>query len=136
DDVAGGLDVDRPVHHRHQLLSERHEIGRDVGILVAVRPRMHAGNEEPRELEKCERVGADEREIEVARAGAVGVERRARLPAPAGQRAAAENDDGAGRDDLVYGAAEFVEPLATAAKGKADDIVALLLLRKAALDGL
>src|SRR6476619_774431 len=45
--VARPLNVDGTLHHRHEPFSERHEIGRDVGILVAERTGMNARHPEP-----------------------------------------------------------------------------------------
>ena len=91
-DVARRLDVDRPAGHRHQRLAQRHQVGRDVGIFLRQRPRVHAGHEEAGDLEQADDGVADQRQVEVARARAVGVERRAVLPALAGDRAAAQHD--------------------------------------------
>src|SRR3712207_6924090 len=38
DEVAGRLDVDRALHHRHQPLAQRRELRRDIGIVLADRP--------------------------------------------------------------------------------------------------
>ena len=43
---------------------------------------MHAGHEEAGDLVELDDLVADQREVEIARAGALGVERRAVLPAP------------------------------------------------------
>ena len=53
---------------------QRHQVRRDVGILVAERPRMNAGNEETGRNEIQHAAVADHRHVEVARAGTVGIE--------------------------------------------------------------
>ena len=77
DDVARGLDVHGPFDHRHELLAQRHQVGRDVGILVAQRSRVDAGDEEPGCHEVDQTGVADQGDVQVAGAGAVGIEGRA-----------------------------------------------------------
>ena len=103
------------------------------GILLAERAGMDAGQKEAGRLEEQQAAGADEREVEIARAGAVGIERRVILPAMAGDGAAAEHHDGPRRHDLVDGATERVQLFGTTAEGEAHDVVTLLLLRQSSL---
>src|SRR6266513_4669518 len=78
DNVPRRLDIHGTVHHRHEPLAQRHEIRRDVGINVAPWSRMNAGYPESSDSEEADDlIAADEREIEVARARTVAVERRA-----------------------------------------------------------
>src|SRR5512139_1946853 len=52
DGVARALDVDRAADQVHEAGAQGHEIGGDVGILVAERARMNAGDEEAGQLEE------------------------------------------------------------------------------------
>ena len=128
DDVAGRLDVDGAFDHRHQFAAQLHEAGRDVGIVLAERAGVYAGKKEAGRLEERQALGADEGEIEIARAGAVGVERSLVFPASAGDGASAEHDDRARRDDVFNGAAVCVQLFRAPAKGEPHDVLALLLL--------
>jgi len=78
-------------------------------------------------------VGADERDVEIARRRSVGVERRSVAPAIARHRAATQDDGCARGNHLVDLAAERVERSPVAAEREADDVVALLLLGQTAL---
>ena len=135
-DLPRRLDVDRPLHHVHQLLSQRHQVGRDVGIVVAQRPRVDAGDEVAARLEERQRAVAHQREIEIARAGALGVERRVVLPALAGDGAAPQDDRGSRRHHFFDRAAELVEKRLLSVERQANHVLALLLLGQPSLDGL
>ena len=69
---------------------------------------------------------ADERHVEVAGAGALGVERRAIVPPLAGDRAAAQHDAGTRRDFLTEHAHECLEPILVAAERESQDVRAPL----------
>jgi hypothetical protein len=70
----------------------------------------------------------DQRQVEVARARAVGVERRAILPAAAGDGAAANDYARAGRNVVANDAQEVVEALLAAAEHEANEVGALLFV--------
>ena len=79
----GGLDVHRPADHLDQLLTQRDKVRSDRRILViAERPRMQPGHVKAVESKQRERVAADQRQVEVARAR----RRRRRTAAPSLQR--------------------------------------------------
>ena len=76
-------------------------VGAISGSLFAQRSGVNAGNEESGQLvEGHHLVAADEREIEIARARTIRVERRAVLPALTGDGAPAQDDAGAWRNRL------------------------------------
>ena len=58
------------------------------------RSRVHTGHEESGHLEQPDHLVADQRQVEIAGARPFGVEGRAVLPSPAGDRAAAQHDAG------------------------------------------
>src|ERR1041385_2448776 len=74
------LDIHRTTGHRHQRLAQRNQIGCDIGISIRERSRVHAGYEESRDSEQSDYRIAYQRQIEIARAGSVGVEGGAVLP--------------------------------------------------------
>ena len=123
------------LHHRHEPLPQRHESGCDVGVVVAQRPRVHAGHEKAGGLEERERPVADEREVEIARAGPAAVERLLAIPAPAGEGAPAQHDRCTGRHLFFNGAAELVELGGVAPERQAKHILPFFLVRQTALDG-
>ena len=83
-EVPGGLDVDGPPDHLHQLLAQRDQVRRDLRILVTQWPRVDARDEEAGDLvEADDLVAADERQVKVAGARTVRVECRVVLPADA-----------------------------------------------------
>ena len=92
DEVARALDVHRALHHGHQRFAQRNEIRRDVRVIFADRPGVDAGHEEAGHLVVLQDALADEGQIEIARAGTVGIERRAVFPAKTRDRAAAQDN--------------------------------------------
>src|SRR5689334_16843026 len=97
---------------------------------------MHARDEKSVRLEQRDRFLADERQVEIARARAVRVERSAVLPAEAGDRAATQDDRGVLRKILADQAQKRVEALLVAAKREAQHIGPFLLVGQPALNGL
>src|SRR5688500_20375455 len=87
---------------------------------------MAPGDEKPGHGEQPDDRVADKREIQVAGAGAVRVERRSVLPALAGNRAAAKHDSRPQGNLLSDHLKEFFQALLTAAKRKSDQIAALV----------
>src|SRR5438105_697752 len=94
---------------------------------------MDARHEEPGDGEELQRLVSDEREVEIAGARAVGVERRAVLPSLAGDGAAPEHDRGAGRRHFPDLRDEPIELRPVAIERETDDIVALRRFGDAAL---
>src|SRR4029450_8593715 len=95
---------------------------------------MDARYKEPGRLEELHRARADQRDVEIARPGAVGVERRIVLPTPAGDGAVSQNRGPPRWPRAFDRPAKRVEQLAPAAKCKRDDVVPLLLLCESALN--
>src|SRR5689334_19713193 len=93
-------------------MAQRYEVGRDVRVLVAERLRVETGNVEAVEDVVREDLVADERQVEVARAGPVRVEWGAVLPAVSRHAAAAKDYARALGQRLAQNVAELVvEPL-------------------------
>src|SRR6185369_2297001 len=74
-----------------------------------------------------------EREIEIARARTVGVERRAVFPPVPGDGTPAQNDSRAGRNHLVDRSAELLEARSVSAESEPDDVFPLLIFGQSAL---
>ena len=73
--VGGGLNVDGPADHSHQLLPKRRQLGRNARVfLVAQRTRMQGRHIKAVETEELERVATDEGQVHVARARPVSIE--------------------------------------------------------------
>ena len=94
---------------------------------------MNTGHEEPGDGEQPDCRGADERHVEIARPGAVRIERGAVPPPAAGDCAAAQHYPGTGWNLAPQHVDEFPEPFLAAAKGESDDVVAFFGLGDAAL---
>ncbi len=95
---------------------------------------MYARHEKPCRFEKGQRIGANEREVQVARARTIGVEGGAILPAAAGHRAATQHHGRSKGCDAVNLAQKGVEQLLVPAEREPDDIVALLSFRQSTLN--
>src|SRR6187402_1558752 len=97
---------------------------------------MHAGHEEAARNKIEHAAIADHRDIEVAGAGTVGVERRAVVPSLAGHRTAANNHHRPGRYKLFEDATKGVVALRFATKRQPNHIVPLRFFLKPALNRL
>ena len=97
-------------------VSQRHQRGRDVGVVIAERLAVDAGHEEAVHRVERQQVRSHEREIEIAGPRAVGVKRRAVLPPHAGHGAAAQDGVRAGWKHFAYRLAEFLQALGRAAE--------------------
>src|SRR5688572_16867495 len=95
---------------------------------------MEPRDEEPGDGEQADHRVTDERQVEVAGAGAIDVERRAILPAPAGDCAATNDDGCALRDLLTDDLDQLLEALLIPAEDEPDDVRALLRIRKSVFD--
>src|SRR5262245_53052608 len=95
---------------------------------------MYARHEEAGRNEIADGAIADHRHIEIARAGTVGVKRRAVPPAPSSYGAAPEYRCRAGRHKFFEDAAELPESLLAAVESESNDVLALLVFRKSTLD--
>src|SRR2546428_11700286 len=134
DNVPRGLDVDGTPDHGHQLLAQRHQVGRDVGVVLADGSRMNARHEESLQLEQSNRRVPDERDVEVARAGTIGVERCMILPSVTSNRAAAKHRGCSWWNAVHDHATERVVGIGSSAKHESDHVVALLLPGQASLN--
>src|SRR5438132_14275648 len=94
---------------------------------------MDAGNVASGRLEESERGIADQREIQVARARSVGVERLSVLPSPARDGAAPQDHGRAGRHDVVDRFAKLLEEVGPAAERQPDHVRPFFLIRAPAL---
>ena len=119
--------------HRHERFPQRDQVGSDVRVVLRERTRVYARDEEAGGSEQPDRRVADERQIEVARTGTIGVERRAILPALPGNRAAAKDHPGPGRKVSFEQIEKRLEPIAAATERQPDDVVELLVLGYPAL---
>src|SRR4051794_19559634 len=95
---------------------------------------MDAGNEKAGRLEQRHRLVADQRQVEIAGAGTLGIEGGAVLPALAGHCAAAEHNLRSRWDFLADQPAELLEARLAAVESEPQDIGPLLLFRESALD--
>src|SRR4030095_8351206 len=91
-DVTRGLSVDALSCHHHQRFTKWNQRRRNVRVVIGHRPRVHSRYEEARRFEQRHRFVADERDIKIARAGAVVVERRTVLPPRSVDGAPAQHD--------------------------------------------
>src|SRR4029453_15440484 len=90
---------------------------------------MDAGQPEAGDLEQANNlVAADEREIEIARAGTIRVKGGAVLHPLAGDRASTQDDPRTGRNRCPNGLNELLESLLVSTKRQADHVFPLLLV--------
>jgi hypothetical protein len=95
---------------------------------------VYAGDVEAVEYVVAEDFDADERQVEVARAGAVCVEGRAVVVAHARDGTPAQDDGSLGRDGPAHDFAELLEASRVAAEGELDDALAHLVFAHASDD--
>ena len=135
-DVARGLDVHRPSDHRHQPLAQRHQVRRDIRIVVAQRTRVHAGHEEAGRVEEQRALAPTSvrsRSLVPGPSRRTGASSFQRWPVTALPRSTTVVPGGTTSSDLRP---ELVEAIGVAAERKTDDVLTLLRLGQIALHDL
>jgi NAD-dependent dihydropyrimidine dehydrogenase PreA subunit len=95
---------------------------------------VHARHEESRRLEQGHRIIADERQVKIARAWTIRIERRTVLPARSGDGTSPQDDGRSLRYLFSNHSAELIEPRLITSKREPQNVRALLLVSESALN--